>query len=108
MTFDEIKKEAEALAPHDKLILAQIMLQMAIREQENKDSAEAHVSYNIDEIKHSLTKLNPKNLKSLKNCIKTQFNFKGGISDEDIDSIIKKLKKEKFLRIDEKNSVVML
>jgi len=52
MTFDEIKKEAEALAPHDKLILAQIMLQMAIREQENKDSVDAHVSYNIDEIKH--------------------------------------------------------
>lgn len=108
MTFDEIKKEAENLSAHDKLILAQIMLQMAIREQENKDASETKQVFDIEAIKNSLSKLKPGKLKSLQNSIKTLFNFKGGISDNDVEMIVKKLQKSKFLKIDEQNKVDFL
>lgn len=108
MTFDEIKKAAESLDSHEKLILAQIMLQMALREQEDKDSQNTPLSYDIDSIKQSLSKLRPAKLKALVNSIKTQFNFKGGISDENVDLIIKRLKKLNFLTVDENNRVEYL
>ena len=54
----------------------------------------------IDYIKERLLKSKPSKRQTLSNFIGAMFQFQGGIKDEDIDTIINKLVKEKFLVVD--------
>jgi hypothetical protein len=50
-------------------------------------------------------KLRPTKKTTLINSLKAMYQFQGGISEEDQETIIKDLEKQKFLKIDQNNKV---
>jgi hypothetical protein len=55
-----------------------------------------------------LDKLRPSKRKTLLNSIRAMYQFQGGVSDEDQETIIAKLEKKKFLKIEGNNRVTYL
>ena len=104
MKYDEIAKECERLKYRDKLRLAQLLIQLARKEEEienpekrnqlNQNSQKApneepkndigSIQYVMDRI----TKLRPSKKKTLINSIKAMYQFQGGISEEDQEKIV--------------------
>ena len=56
-------------------------------------------------VKNRILKLKPKKKAGLIRSIAAMFQFKGGIPEQEIQTIIKNLQKEKTLAIDENNQV---
>lgn len=125
MNYNVIALACESLSYRDKLRLAQWLIQVARKEEENANPQhrieiiEATTDQNprvkeaskdistIEYIENRLLKLKPGKIKSLTNSIKSMYQFQGGISDEDIDKIISDLQKSQFIKI-EKNQVIYL
>lgn len=125
MTDDVIAFACEKLSYRDKLRLAQLLIQIARKEEENANPqnrseseatakcpkiTEKQVFDEIDTIGYvveRLLKLKPSKKKTLVNSIKSMFQFQGGVSDSDIDTIIHELQKRKHIKI-EQNSVSYL
>lgn len=120
MTYDEIAGLCEQLGYRDKLCLAQLLIQLARREEEiqnpqrrieenrrnslkSQDSSEV-----IEYVFERLRKLRPSKKSSLQNSIGAMFQFQGGISDSEKKSIIAELQRLKRIQIDEKNRVTYL
>jgi len=55
-----------------------------------------------------LDKLRPSRKKTLMNSIRAMYQFQGAISEEDQETIIDKLEKKKFLKIESNNRVTYL
>lgn len=128
MHYDVIALACEQLSYRDKLRLAQLLIQLARKEEENanpqsriettivkkieskteltKEPAKISLS-NTEYITARLLKLKPANRKSLTNSIKAMFQFQGGVADSDIDKIISDLQKHKVIKI-EQNKVTYL
>ncbi len=123
MNYDVIALACEQLSYRDKLRLAQLLIQLARKEEENtnpqnrveekssgktnnKESTPKNIN-TIEYIMERLSKLKPVKRKSLINSINAMFQFQGGISEIDIEKIISELQKRKFIRI-EQNSVIYL
>jgi hypothetical protein len=124
MEYDEIAKECQELGYRDKLRLSQLLIQLARKEEEiqnpqnrgiikdkaNRITAEDptndinSIQYVIDR----LDKLRPSKKKTLLNSISAMYQFQGGISDDDQETIIAKLEKKKFLKIEGNNRVTYL
>lgn len=124
MKYDEIAKECEALSYRDKLRLAQLLIQLARKEEEVENPAKRNnlkenckleingeptkdilsIQYVMDRI----AKLRPSKKASLINSIKAMYQFQGGVSEEDQEEIIKDLQKRKFLKIESNNKVIYL
>jgi hypothetical protein len=118
MNYDVIALACEQLDYRDKLRLAQLLIQTARKEEENfspqkraepltkkvpqKIVEEAEVN-TISYVTERLSKLKPVKVKSLTNSIKSMFQFQGGISDSDVDKIIKELQKQKHIKLDNNN-----
>jgi hypothetical protein len=114
MSYDVIRLAADKLSYREKLKLSQYLIQAALKEEEEihpekriASDAKQQVTKNneakentIDYIKERLLKSKPSKRQTLSNFIGAMFQFQGGIKDEDIDTIINKLVKEKFLVID--------
>jgi hypothetical protein len=124
MKYDEITKECEILSYRDKLRLAQLLIQLARKEEEienpakrNNLKANSKLEINDEPTKDILSiqyvmdriaKLRPSKKASLINSIKAMYQFQGGVSDEDQEKIIVDLQKRKFLKIESNNKVIYL
>lgn len=124
MKYDEITEECENLSYRDKLRLAQLLIQLARKEEEIENPAKRNnlkeniklginheptkdilsIQYVMDRI----AKLRPSKKASLINSIKAMYQFQGGVSDEDQEKIIIDLQKRKFLKIESNNKVIYL
>lgn len=119
MNYDVIALACEQLSYRDKLRLSQLLIQTARKEEEienpqkrieapvNKAPQKIVEEAEIDTISYvneRLAKLKPVKVKSLTNSIKSMFQFQGGISDSDVENIIRELQKRKHIKVDN-NSV---
>ncbi len=108
MTYQEIESLAKSLSYRDKLHLAQSMLQMARKEEEEQNSSTAKFAAEFPNIVERIKKSKPAKKKSLSSFIKDMFNFRGGITDEDIDGVVNQLQKQKVIAIDDAGRVTYL
>lgn len=124
MEYNEIAKHCENLGYRDKLRLSQLLIQLARKEEEiqnpqkrtalNEKTAgptSAEPTTDIGSIQYvieRLDKLRPSKKKSLMNSISAMYQFQGAISEEDQETIINKLVKKKFLRLESNNRVTYL
>ncbi len=108
MTYQEIESLAKSLSYRDKLHLAQSMLQMARKEEEEQNSSTAKFAAEFPNIVERVKKSKPAKKKSLSSFIKDMFNFRGGITDDDIDGVVSQLQKQKVIAIDDVGRVTYL
>ncbi|GAB1263583.1 hypothetical protein [Aurantivibrio infirmus] len=111
MTYEEIVKEAESLSYRDKLRLAQLLIQLGRKEEEEQYPTERKVmeakdSETIQYVAERITKSKPSKKATLSNFIGAMFQFQGGISDEDINHIIAQLHKRKLISITENGKII--
>jgi hypothetical protein len=117
--YDIVALACERLSYRDKLKLAQLLIQLARKEEEienpqkrllqeeittpttsSSQSTSATSIENINYAKERILKLKPTKKKTLLNSIKSMFNFRGGISEKEQESIIKELEKQKIIKIE--------
>jgi hypothetical protein len=124
MKYEEIVNECESLSYRDKLRLAQLLIQLARKEEEienpsKRSNLDRKVKSkgiqkdvkDIDSIQYvinRLAKLRPSKKKSLLNSIKAMFQFQGGVSEEDQEKIVNDLIRYKFLKVESNNRVTYL
>ncbi len=125
MKYDEIAKHCEILGYRDKLRLSQLLIQLARKEEELQNpqnrrniiekkentTTEEELSTDINSIQYvteRLDKLRPSKKKTLMNSIMAMYQFQGAISEEDQETIIDALEKNKFLKIESNNRVTYL
>lgn len=113
MTYDELSKQAVQLSYRDKLRLAQLLIQLAAKEEEEQNP-EMRVKASasgpsdpalIQSIADRLKKLRPSQKEALLNSIGAMFQFQGGISDADKEKLISALLKGRHIVITENNRV---
>jgi hypothetical protein len=116
MTYKEIAIHIETLSYRDKLRLAQLLIQLARKEEEEQNPAkrEASVPSNalspkdIQYVAERLLKLKPTKKTTLLNSIGAMFQFQGGISDADKEKIVTELQRQRHIIIDQKGHVSYL
>ena len=124
MNYEEISKECENLGYRDKLRLAQLLIQLARKEEEIQNPTKrdqlnlnSHSKLNteptqditsIQYVMDRIAKLRPSKKTSLLNSIKAMYQFQGGVSEADQEKIIRDLEKRKFIKIDNNNKVIYL
>ena len=96
MKYEDILDECRELPSSDKLKLATALLQ-----QIAKDNNESSVAISFSDIAKRVLKSKPSKKKALENFIKAMFNFSGSITDKEVGSIIFKLQKKRYLKLDE-------
>jgi hypothetical protein len=118
MTYDEIAGLCEQLGYRDKLRLAQLLIQLARKEEETQNaqhrieenqkefSKPLNSSELVEYVWERLIKLKPTKISSLKNSIAAMFQFQGGISESEQVKIIFQLEKLKYIQIDANNNRV--
>ncbi len=114
MEYDDIVKECELLGYRDKFRLAQLLIQLARKEEElqnpqgrigvpkgksYKDTA-ACEGNSIEYVIERIGKLRPAKKKGLLNSIRAMYQFQGGVSENDQEIIVAELQKRNFLKID--------
>ena len=85
MIYKELLKEIEKLGYREKLHLAQRLLQMAIKEEEEQkpESTGPLDPGLVQFVSERLRKLKPSRKDGVLNSIGAMFQFRGGISEED-------------------------
>ncbi len=110
MSYDEIAKASEQLSYRDKFRLAQLLIQLARKEeeeqypQERKEINTSGVEV-VQYVAERLLKLKPSKKVTLLNSIGAMFQFQGGISDADKNRIISELQKQRRITIDQNDRV---
>jgi hypothetical protein len=101
MTYSQLSKEIEQLTYRDKFRLAQLLIQLARKEEEEQNPEQRHkpgpsaklepelVQYVADRLR----KLRPSRKEALFNSIAAMFQFQGGIADGDKERIFFELQK---------------
>lgn len=120
MTYDEIASLCEQLGYRDKLRLAQLLIQLARKEEETQNP-QSRIESNpknlskpqnnkevVQYVFERIVKLKPSKRKTLKNSISAMFQFQGGISDAEQERIISELEKLKYIQINTNNQVKYL
>jgi hypothetical protein len=110
MTYDEIAVLSEQLSYRDKFRLAQLLIQLARKEEEEHypeerkavDTSGAEV---VQYVAERLLKLKPTRKATLLNAIGAMFQFQGGISAADKDRVVSELQKQRQITIDEHGRV---
>ena len=107
MIYTEIMKHVEALGYREKLHLAQRLLQMAIKEEEEQmpESAGPIDPGMIEFVAERLRKLKPSRKDAVLNSIAAMFQFRGGITDEDKEALLLALVTAKEIFIAETGKV---
>jgi len=103
MTYDELSKQAEQLSYRDKFRLAQLLIQLARKEEEEAhperrqitSTANPDLQYVADRVRKS----KPSTKDKLMNLIGAMFQFKGGISDRDKEKIFSELHKARHIAV---------
>ncbi|MCH4248592.1 MAG: hypothetical protein LKF82_12325 [Acinetobacter populi] len=117
MEYNAALEAVISLSYRDKLRLAQLLIQLARKEEEEqsiksipaqvKQSSLKEDSPDFNYVKERLLKSKPSKLNSLQNFIDAMFQFKGSISESKRNQIIANLIKAKVLRI-ENNKVTYI
>jgi LAS superfamily LD-carboxypeptidase LdcB len=95
----------------DKLRLAQLLIQLARKEEEEQHPQERKPKSSIprDEIVQYVTerllKLKPTKKATLLNSISAMFQFQGGISDDDKNYIVSELQRQHIIVIEQNGRV---
>jgi hypothetical protein len=110
MDYDEIAKLIEPLGYRDKLRLAQLLIQLARKEEEGshpekRQSPSAISQDTIDYVYERLLKLRPTRRSALLNSISAMYQFQGGISDKDKERIIKELQRQNKVLVEENGHI---
>lgn len=109
MTYEEIKDLSLQLTYRDKFRLAQLLIQLGRKEEEEQyvEKVKEDNPIDLDYVSERLLKSRPSKVKSLENFIDAMFQFKGAISEEERASIISNLQNKNVIKI-EKNVVLYL
>ena len=107
--YDEIAKLCERLSYRDKFRLAQLLIQLG-RKEEEEDSPDNRATNStdletIEYVAERLLKSKPAKKASLLNFIGAMFQFQGGISETDKEALVAALVRRKWLTIDNKGHV---
>lgn len=113
MTYNELSKQVEQLSYRDKFRLAQLLIQLARKEEEeqNPEKRAAAAAFEpadpelIQYVADRLKKLKPSKKEALLNSIGAMFQFRGSISDGDKEKVVTELLKERHFTIDKNNRV---
>ena len=113
MPYNELSKQIEQLGYRDKFRLAQLLIQLARKEEEEqnperRETAAGSASSDPELIQYvadRLKKLKPSKKETLLNSIGAMFQFQGGISDGDKEKLFSALLKKRHFNIDENNRV---
>lgn len=109
MDYDEIAKLCESLSYRDKFRLAQFLIQLGRKEEEeNSPDSRKPIVNDPQVIKYVLERLlksRPTKKATLLNFIGAMFQFQGGISDADKEAIVQELQKKKRITIDHNGRV---
>jgi hypothetical protein len=122
MEYNEIAKACEGLSYRDKFRLAQFLIQLARKEEESQNPQSRVAAekgecrktttdpetHSIEYVMERIGKLRPGKKKTLLNSIQAMYQFQGGISEKDQETIISELQKRNFLRIESDNRVTYL
>ncbi len=107
MKYEDLVEHAKSLSYRDKLRLAQVLIQLARREEEtqgtqshekngrNKGPSEDLVRY----VAERLRKLQPSKKKSLINSINSMFQFQGGIAEQDVEKVFSELQRRGYIQV---------
>ena len=113
MNYKELSERAEQLGYRDKLRLAQLLIQLARKEEEEqnpekrdgatglKPSDPELVQYVADRLR----KLRPSKKEALLNSIGAMFQFQGSISDSDKEKLFSELVKKHYITVAENNRI---
>lgn len=110
MTYDELSKQIEQLNYRDKFRLAQLLIQLARKEEEEAhpqrrpittSTAKADLQYIADRVRKS----KPSSKEKLMNLIGAMYQFRGGISDGDKERIFSELYKARHIGITENGRI---
>jgi hypothetical protein len=101
MTYNELSKEIQQLSYRDKFRLAQLLIQLARKEEEEQNPQGRQKrspsgrfdSELVQFVADRLRKLKPSKKEALFNSITAMFQFQGGISDEDKERMFSELQK---------------
>ena len=116
MTYNELSEAVTSLSYRDKFRLAQLLIQLARKEEEEQypqqrapsapglGSPSELTAYVAERIK----KLRPTKKEALLNSINAMFQFQGGISEQDRDKVVAELQKKRHITIDGNNRVAYL
>lgn len=113
MTYNELSKEVEALSYRDKFRLAQLLIQLARKEEEEQNPEQRQTSGRkakldaelVQYVADRLRKLKPSKKEALFNSIGTMFQFQGGISDDDKERMFSELQKRRHIVVGENGRV---
>lgn len=113
MTYDEISKQVEQLGYRDKLRLAQLLIQLARKEEEEQNpekrkTASASTPSDPELVQYvadRLRKLKPSKKETLLNSIGAMFQFQGGISDGDKEKLFSELLKKRHITVSDNNRI---
>lgn len=108
MDYDDIELAAREISYRDKLRLAQLMIQLARREEEEANPARRKPSEPslAEYAAPRLRKLKPRNRTGLLNSINAMFQFRGGITDADTKVLVRELSRDHGISIDEAGHVL--
>ena len=113
MTYDELCGKIQRLDYRDKLRLAQLLIQLARKEEEEQKPEQRQTpgaSVKLDPelvqyVADRLRKLKPSKKKALFNSIAAMFQFQGGISDSDKERMFSELQKQGHIVVAEDGRV---
>jgi hypothetical protein len=112
MDYAEIVKTSESLSYRDKLRLAQHLIQVGRKEEEetHPDNRKAEAALQPDPelityVADRLQKLKPTKKATVLNAIGAMFQFRGAISDEDKEKMFLELVKKGHLKVTETGKV---
>lgn len=113
MTYSELSSEIKQLSYRDKFRLAQLLIQLARKEEEEQNPEQRQKrgpSARLDpelvqSIADRLRKLKPTKKKAVMNSIAAMFQFKGGISDSDKERMFSELQKRGHIVIAENGRI---
>jgi len=108
VTYDEVSKAAIALPYRDKMRLALLMIQLAAKEEEQQNpqprvsngAIKSQDSELIEYVAERLYKLRPARRDTALNSIAAMFQFQGGISAADRESVFSGLVEAGFVALD--------
>jgi len=113
MGYEKISEQAEKLNYRDKLRLAQLLIQLARKEEEeqNPDKRAEDAAFSssdpelIQYVVDRLNKLRPAKRRTLLNSIGAMFQFQGSVSASDKEKILSELLDNGHISITENNRV---
>jgi hypothetical protein len=113
MTYDDLAKGIEQLNYRDKFRLAQLLIQMARKEEEEQNPQQRQAAGPktkpdqelVQYVADRLRKLKPSKKETVFNSIGAMFQFQGGISDGDKEKIFAELQKQRHILVGENGRV---